>query len=173
MTCQGARRRRKERCSHGMQLVPGSPGPDRRAFAHVQGTRSKSSNRHRFHNTPHLQFIRHGVTMARRAGWKAANVINTLRWINSWLRCDRSRAPPEQASRREALEGNFWLEAVVSSLSSTAYGGFTHEFAPEPHLTRLGVIAGRPLLPQPLWRLPPPPKNGQSPIPFPAAHRSE
>src|SRR5712672_410141 len=30
------------------------------------------------HNTPHLQFIRHGVTMARRGWLEAANVINTL-----------------------------------------------------------------------------------------------
>src|SRR5712675_2235775 len=30
------------------------------------------------HNTPHLQFIRHGVTMARRGWLEAANVVNTL-----------------------------------------------------------------------------------------------
>jgi DNA polymerase (family 10) len=30
------------------------------------------------HNTPHLQFIRHGVTMARRGWLEKANVINTL-----------------------------------------------------------------------------------------------
>ncbi len=30
------------------------------------------------HNVPHLQFIRHGVTMARRGWLEAANVINTL-----------------------------------------------------------------------------------------------
>jgi DNA polymerase (family X) len=30
------------------------------------------------HNTPHLQFIRHGVTMARRGWLEQANVINTL-----------------------------------------------------------------------------------------------
>src|SRR5260221_5972922 len=30
------RSRRKARRGHGMQLVPGSPGPDRRALAHVQ-----------------------------------------------------------------------------------------------------------------------------------------
>src|SRR6266481_5984443 len=30
------------------------------------------------HNTPHLEFIRHGVTMARRGWLEAANVINTL-----------------------------------------------------------------------------------------------
>ena len=30
------------------------------------------------HNTPHLQFMRHGVTMARRGWLEAANVINTL-----------------------------------------------------------------------------------------------
>jgi DNA polymerase (family 10) len=30
------------------------------------------------HNVPHLQFMRHGVTMARRGWLEAANVLNTL-----------------------------------------------------------------------------------------------
>jgi len=75
---QGAGRSRKERRGHGMQLVPGSSGPDRRAFAHVQGTRSKSSDRHRFPqhaaSAVHQAWRDHGAP-----GWlEAANVINTL-----------------------------------------------------------------------------------------------
>ena len=51
------------------------------------------------HNTPHLSFIRHGVTMARRAWLEKANVINTLP-VEEFLAALRPK--PGSTSSRQA-----------------------------------------------------------------------
>jgi DNA polymerase (family 10) len=51
------------------------------------------------HNTPHLQFIRHGVTMARRGWLEKANVINTLP-VDQFLAALRPK--PGSTSTRQA-----------------------------------------------------------------------
>ena len=51
------------------------------------------------HNTPHLHFIRHGVTMARRGWLEKANVINTLP-VNELLAALRPK--PGAASKKQA-----------------------------------------------------------------------
>jgi DNA polymerase (family X) len=51
------------------------------------------------HNTPHLSFIRHGVTMARRGWLEKANVINTLP-VDKFLAALRPK--PGSASTKQA-----------------------------------------------------------------------
>jgi DNA polymerase (family 10) len=51
------------------------------------------------HNTPHLSFIRHGVTMARRGWLEKANVINTLP-VDKFLAALRPK--PGRASTKQA-----------------------------------------------------------------------
>jgi DNA polymerase (family X) len=50
------------------------------------------------HNTPHLEFIRHGVAMARRGWLEKANVINTLP-VDQFLAALRPK--PGSSSRRQ------------------------------------------------------------------------
>jgi DNA polymerase (family 10) len=52
------------------------------------------------HNVPHLQFIRHGVTMARRGWLEAANVINTLP-VDKFLAALRPK--PGSAGSKQAV----------------------------------------------------------------------
>jgi DNA polymerase (family 10) len=51
------------------------------------------------HNTPHLSFIRHGVTMARRGWLEKANVINTLP-VDKFLAALRPK--PSSAGTKQA-----------------------------------------------------------------------
>src|SRR5260221_10377814 len=73
------------------------------------------------HNTLHLQFIRHGVTMARRGWLEKANVINTLP-VDQFLAALRPKptgATTKQAAAKRYAGGrgrNIFGRNVVSCL---------------------------------------------------------